>query len=413
MTDPVADAEPVSVAELAPPQMSISEAAGPAVVGATSGDMEVLALADAVADVGMFNGMSLDARMEQILSVGQECVNEDGLRALLTKKPTPPVAYDGFEPSGRMHIAQGVMKAINVNKLTSAGCTFTFWVADWFAKLNNKMGGDLNKIRVVGEYFIEVWKACGMDMDKVTFLWASEEINARPDEYWSRVMDIASLNSVTRIRRCGPIMGRSDHAELSAAQIMYPCMQCADIFFLKADICQLGMDQKKVNMLAREYCDQAKPKLKNKPVILSHRMMPGLKQGQEKMSKSDPSSAIFMEDSEQDVNVKIKSAFCPEGTVEGNPVLEYLECIVFPSVKKGVEICRSESNGGSVIYTTYEQLAADFAAGALHPGDVKPATARALNIILQPVRDHFKNDIKAKKILSQVKAYMKAQAKAS
>jgi tyrosyl-tRNA synthetase len=275
------------------------------------------------------------------------------------------------------------------------------------------MGGDLNKIRVVGEYFIEVWKACGMDMDKVTFLWASEEINARPDEYWSRVMDIASLNSVTRIRRCGPIMGRSDHAELSAAQIMYPCMQCADIFFLKADICQLGMDQKKVNMLAREYCDQAKPKLKNKPVILSHRMMPGLKQGQEKMSKSDPSSAIFMEDSEQDVNVKIKSAFCPEGTVEGNPVLEYLECIVFPSVKKGVEICRSESNGGSVIYTTYEQLAADFAAGALHPGDVKPATARALNIILQPVRDHFKNDIKAKKILSQVKAYMKAQAKAS
>jgi hypothetical protein len=94
MTDPVADAEPVSVAELAPPQMSISEAAGPAVVGATSGDMEVLALADAVADVGMFNGMSLDARMEQILSVGQECVNEDGLRALLTKKPTRAVWPD-------------------------------------------------------------------------------------------------------------------------------------------------------------------------------------------------------------------------------------------------------------------------------------------------------------------------------
>jgi tryptophanyl-tRNA synthetase len=34
-------------------------------------------------------------------------------------------------------------------------------------------------------------------------------------------------------------------------------------------------------------------------------------QGQEKMSKSDPNSAIFMEDSEGDVNVKIKKAFCP------------------------------------------------------------------------------------------------------
>jgi tyrosyl-tRNA synthetase len=29
------------------------------------------------------------------------------------------------------------------------------------------------------------------------------------------------------------------------------------------------------------------------------------------MSKSDPNSAIFMEDSEGDVNVKIKKAFCP------------------------------------------------------------------------------------------------------
>jgi hypothetical protein len=34
-------------------------------------------------------------------------------------------------------------------------------------------------------------------------------------------------------------------------------------------------------------------------------------QGQEKMSKSDPNSAVFMEDSEGDVNVKIKKAFCP------------------------------------------------------------------------------------------------------
>ena len=36
------------------------------------------------------------------------------------------------------------------------------------------------------------------------------------------------------------------------------------------------MDQRKVNMLAREYCDDIKRKLK--PVILSHAMLPGLKQ---------------------------------------------------------------------------------------------------------------------------------------
>ena len=31
------------------------------------------------------------------------------------------------------------------------------------------MGGDLDRIRKVGEYFIEVWKAVGMKMDNVRY----------------------------------------------------------------------------------------------------------------------------------------------------------------------------------------------------------------------------------------------------
>ena len=41
------------------------------------------------------------------------------------------------------------------------------------------------------------------------------------------------------------------------AQILYPVMQVADVFELGVDICQLGMDQRKVNMLAREYAPKA------------------------------------------------------------------------------------------------------------------------------------------------------------
>jgi len=68
------------------------------------------------------------------------------LKQLLLKKPSFN-AYDGFEPSGRMHIAQGVFKAMNVNKITSSNGVFIFWVADWFALMNDKMGGDLDKVR--------------------------------------------------------------------------------------------------------------------------------------------------------------------------------------------------------------------------------------------------------------------------
>lgn len=141
--------------------------------------------------------------------VGEEIIKESELERLFNEK-VHPICYDGFEPSGRMHIAQGVLKAINVNRLVNAGCIFIFWVADWFAMLNNKMGGDLTKIQVVGQYFIEIWKALGMKLENVYFMWASEEINKKPSEYWLTVIDVARKNTVSRIKRCATIMGRKE-----------------------------------------------------------------------------------------------------------------------------------------------------------------------------------------------------------
>ena len=60
--------------------------------------------------------------------------------------------------------------------------------------------------------------------------------------------------------------------------VSFKCEALMPDYHLQADICQLGLDQRKVNVLAREYCDQCKPKRKLKPVILSHEMMPGLLQ---------------------------------------------------------------------------------------------------------------------------------------
>jgi tyrosyl-tRNA synthetase len=343
--------------------------------------------------------LTLEERYKLCASVGEEIVQDDELMNLLKRKDSFR-CYDGFEPSGRMHIAQGIMKSINVNKLTSAGGVFIFWVADWFALLNNKMGGDLNKIRVVGRYFVEVWKAAGMNLQNVQFLWASDEINKKADEYWSRVIDISRKNSITRIKKCGQIMGREEGENQPTSQIMYPCMQCADIFFLKADVCQLGLDQRKVNMLAREYCDDIG--MQDKPVIISHHMLLGLKEGQTKMSKSDPMSAIFMEDTREDVKKKIKAGYCPEKITEDNPILDYLEFIIFPAT--GSFTIKSK-DGGSQVYTSWDKLKADYIKGDIHPGDLKPCVAEAINDLLQPVRDHFANDPYARKLLETIKGW--------
>src|SRR3989344_7383700 len=115
--------------------------------------------------------MNPEEKIAVIKSFAEEIIGEEELQELFKAKKEI-IAYDGFEPSGQIHVAQGLMRAITVNKMTSLGIKFKFWVADWFAMLNNKYDGDLKKIKIVGEYFVEVWKACGMDLDNVEFIWA-------------------------------------------------------------------------------------------------------------------------------------------------------------------------------------------------------------------------------------------------
>ena len=64
------------------------------------------------------------------------------------------------------------------------------------------------------------------------------------------------------------------------------------------------------------------------------------------MSKSDPASAIFMEDTEKEVNTKIKKAYCPPNVVEGNPCIKYVEMLIFPWFGK-FEVTRKEDFGGN------------------------------------------------------------------
>ncbi|KAL3941430.1 MAG: hypothetical protein SGARI_000605 [Bacillariaceae sp.] len=372
----------------------------------------------------------LEQDYQRILSVGEECISASELKGLITAKGRGTELgfnlYDGFEPSGRMHIAQGVFKAMNVNKCTFPGTnsTFIFWVADWFALMNDKMGGDLDKIKTVGAYLIEVWKAAGMDLSNVVFKWCSEEITNNADQYWPKMLDIARRFNITRIKKCCQIMGRME-GTLTSAQILYPLMQCTDVFFLKADICQLGVDQRKVNMLAREYCEAAK--IKNKPIILSHHMLYGLKAGQEKMSKSDPDSAVFMEDSAEDVERKIMNAYCPNKEDDAsaanktnaageddagkasmhlvedkikNPCLDYIKNIIFSPPD-------ATFTAGGTTYTDFESVRDKFLGGEMSEEELKRGLIDSLNTMLDPVRTHFANDETAKDLLAKVRQYKK------
>jgi len=74
--------------------------------------------------------------------------------------------------------------------------------------------------------------------------------------------------------------------------------------------------------------------------------------------------------------------------VLNNPILDYCKNIIFGKIDKFV-ISRKSEHGGDQIYSNYADLEKDYSEGIVHPGDLKPAVAAAINNILQPVRDHF------------------------
>jgi tyrosyl-tRNA synthetase len=356
--------------------------------------------------------LTIDQRVNLVKQVGEEITTEAELKSLLEKNENL-IAYDGFEPSGKIHLAQGIVRAINVNKMIEAGFTFKMLVADWHAWANHKMGGDLEKIQIVGKYFIEVWKASGMNLDKVEFVWASELV--KKEGYWDMLMKMSTKVNIPRVLRTTQIMGRSESDTLTASQILYPLMQATDIFMLNARVAQLGMDQRKVNMLARELAEDLNTW---KPIIVSHHMMLGLLtpegkvEGEEavdrairmKMSKSKPDSAIFMQDSVEDVNRKIRQAWAPEGVVEENPILEYCKYIVFNKETKML-IERPDKFGGNVEYISYAELEKDYAEKKLFPLDLKNALAKYINNYLEPVRKHFIENEEARKLKELVDSY--------
>ncbi|MBI2051691.1 tyrosine--tRNA ligase [Candidatus Roizmanbacteria bacterium] len=347
--------------------------------------------------------MNTEERLKLIKEVGEEIVTEEELKKLLSSGEEI-VAYDGFEPSGQMHIAQGILRAVNINKMIKAGVKFKMLVADWHAWANKKMGGDLEKIQTVGKYFIEVWRACGLDMENVEFVWASELV--KDPDYWKLVLQVAQTNSIKRFVRTAEIMGREESMDLTAAQIIYPCMQTADIFLLGAKITQLGMDQRKVNMLAREIGPQLGYW---KPVVVSHHMLLGLTKESLKMSKSKPDSAIFMTDTPDDIERKIMRAWSPEGEVKNNPVLEYCRYVLFESLDKPgtskLVVERPEKFGGPVILNSFQDLEQKYADKQIHPEDLKKTLVTYLTEVLGPVHKHFEQNPYARELLQKVQSF--------
>lgn len=335
---------------------------------------------------------------EQRLSSGQELTH-----------------YIGFEISGYVHIGQGMMTALVIKDLQDLGVKCTIWLADWHTFLNDKLDGKLETATRIGAgYFTEAIKAslqvAGADVEKIEFRLASDWYKKNMMEYWWIVMQVASNTTDSRIKRSIDIMGRAMGEDVEMSRLMYPAMQVADVFYQNIDIVHAGMDQRKAYVIMRQVSKKV-AKDKPKPIALFQHLLPGLDRPniekkntlsqaiQTKMSKSRPESAIFIHDSVEDIQRKIKGAYCPEIETVDNPVLSWTKHLLFWNRTTPFVIERKEEHGGTVEFETYEELEAAFGFGDIHPMDLKTAVTKEIIELLIPAREHFaKPEIAAKKL---------------
>ncbi len=260
---------------------------------------------------------------------------------------------------------------------------------------------------------MEVWKGCGIDVSKVEIVWASKLMDGI--DYWDRFMRVGKATSLERIKRAVTIMGRKESEKLHAAQLFYPAMQVTDIFQMDIDICQLGMDQRRANMLAREVAQKYGWKV---PVAVHHPLMMGLggipggieKKSADalieyKMSKSNPKSAIYMHNSYAEIKLKINSAYCPERVVYGNPLFDFLKLAILEKMDEQIVIERPQKFGGTIEAQGYDDLVKIYKDGKLHPADLKSYVVERLETLIKPVREYFDKNKEARELYETVKEY--------
>lgn len=341
----------------------------------------------------------------------EEVVTLEDLRALLEAEEHP-IAYNGWEPSGLAHLGTGVICAYKMKDFAEAGIRYKAFLATWHAWINNKLGGDRELIRKAADLFRHSWLALGVPGDKIEFIYSDELYD--DITYWEKTVKIAKELTIARTTRTLEIAGRKESEAHYVGDYLYTPMQVADIYQMNVKICQLGIDQRKANMVAREIGEKIGYW---KPVSVHHHLLQGLAkpaiwpipEGKErdalasaKMSKSKPDTCIFIYDSPEEIKQKMSRAFCPERTVKHNPVMDICKYIIFRE-RSVFRIERPAKFGGNVEFDSYQALESAYTEGKLHPMDLKYGVAEELGKILEPVRRYFSNNKEAADCLETVR----------
>jgi tyrosyl-tRNA synthetase len=322
--------------------------------------------------------MNKEDRKQLVLRNTTEIIQEEELDELLEKKEEPNT-YVGYETSGPVHLGHWA-SIRKLSDLQKAGFNLKVLFADLHTYLNKK--GEEEWIQSMTEYWQATFEACGLDAEFIRGREFQEKT-----EYFHDVLELSLNTTINRGQRSMSEVASGDDDSRAISQVVYPLMQALDIEYLDVDLAMGATDQRKIHMLAREVL----PKVGyDKPTCIHHPLVVSL-QGTEKMSSSKPKTMFPLHASRETVVSRIEDAYCPQGEIEDNPIIQICQYHVFGDDEE-LEIERPEEYGGDIHYSSQEELEEDFESGELHPQDLKNAVAEHIAEKLEPVRERFKQE---------------------
>ncbi|KAK6977923.1 tyrosyl-tRNA synthetase [Favolaschia claudopus] len=343
--------------------------------------------------------MSAEEKYELITRGLEEVLNGDIIKAILA---------EGKSPKGYLAHIGYFVPLTKVADFLQAGVETTIFLGDIHAFLDN-MKAPLELVEYRTKYYrfvlTAVFKSLGIPTNKLKFALGSDHQLTR--EYNMDNYRLCATVTEHDAKKAGAEVVKQVESPLLSG-LVYPGMQALDEQYLGVDFQFGGVDQRKIFTFAELYL----PRLGYaKRAHLMNAMVPGLAGG--KMSSSDPNSKIDFLDAPEVNGILsfVEAVLIPisqlrlENIKQKGSILEAasggdLKPFASDDAPEGTvfSVVRDDKFGGSLHYSSYDELKNDFAAKKLHPKDLKAAIADAINKLLDPIRKAFMDDEEAQRI---------------
>ncbi|HUC01338.1 MAG TPA: tryptophan--tRNA ligase [Candidatus Paceibacterota bacterium] len=220
-----------------------------------------------------------------------------------------PILVSGMQPTGRLHVGNYLGALKNFVELQNSGeYQCYFFLADLHALTEGP------EPPVLGENILNLaadYLAAGLDPKK-SLIYQQSLIPAHSELAWI-------LNTVTPMGELERMTQYKDKAARQAANVnagllTYPVLMAADIILYGAKFVPVGDDQMQHLELTRTVARRFNARfggetfLEPKGVLTQTPRVMSLKDPLKKMSKSDPESCLFIDDSPEDIRKKLARA---------------------------------------------------------------------------------------------------------